>query len=372
MYLTSLRRGTGLIWAPAFLLCVACALPATADEPEGGGSVYVMTNQATGNTIVVFHRDANGSLTKVQEVSTQGQGSGGSGDPLGSQGSLTLAEEGRVLLAANAGSNEVSLLSVTPDGLQFVGKAPSGGTKPVSVAARDDVAYVLNAGGTPNVTALRIGASGQLTTIASVPLPGGANSGPAQVGISPDGEVLVVTEKNTNQIDVFPIDDVQMAAGSSMPSDGATPFGFVFGRQRSLIVTEAAASTISSYAVGSEESHPTLQTITKSLPDMGAAACWIAIDRSRRLAFVVNSGTATISSLAVSPQGDLQLLVPAAANTGAGSAPIDLALTRNGGFLYVISARHGTLTGFRVENGTLGQVAFVSGLPLSIQGIAAR
>lgn len=372
MYLTNLGRGTGWIGAPAFLLCLACALPATAEGPAGDGSVYVMTNQATDNTIVVFHRDANGSLTKMQEVSTQGKGSGGSGDPLGSQGSLTLTDGGRVLLAANAGSNEVSLLSVTPEGLQFVSKAASGGIKPVSVAARDDVAYVLNAGGTPNVTVLRMGTSGQLTMIASMPLPGGANSAPAQVGISPDGEVLVVTEKNTNQIDVFPIDDGQMAAGSSVPSDGTTPFGFVFGRQRSLIVTEAAASTISSYAVGSTESDPTLQTIRKSLPDTGAASCWIAIDRSRRLAFVVNSATATISSLAVSPKGDLQLLVPAAANTGADTAPIDLALTRNGAFLYVISTTKGTLTGFRVENGTLSQVAFVSGLPLSIQGIAAR
>lgn len=376
MFLQTLRRSLEFAGLGACLVSLVLPVTALADEtePNGPGFVYVMTNQASDNTILVFHRGADGSLNKVQELSTQGKGSGGSGDPLGSQGALTLNREGRILLAVDPGSNEISSFIVTEAGLSFASKAASGGTKPVSVAVHGDVAYVLNAGGTPNVTAFKIGVSAQLSVIANstVPVPGGANSAPAQVGISPDGEVLVVTEKNTNQIDLFPIDDGAMAAGSSVPSNGVTPFGFRFGRDRTLIVTEAAASTISSYKIQNAENHPALQTITKSLADSGAASCWIVIDRSRGLAFVVNSGTATISTLSVSPAGALQLVAAAAVSTGSGTAPIDAVLTGNRAFLYVLSTTQGTLTGFRVKNGKSSQVAFVAGLPLSIQGIAAR
>ena len=377
MPLNAIRRTLEVALVSASLLSLTQPFSLLADDDGSFGSagfVYVMTNQASGNTVLVYHRNADGSVSKVQEVSTGGHGSGGGGDPLGSQGALTLSDDGRLLLAVDAGSNEVSSLAVTEDGLQFVSKAPSGGMKPVSVALRGDTAYVLNAGGTPNVTAFRLGLSGQLTAIpsSSRPLPGGANSAPAQVDITPDGEVLVVTEKNTNRIDLFPIDDGSMGAPSSVPSDGAVPFGFAFGHDRTLIVSEAAASTISSYHIQSVENSPTLQTITKSLADGGAAACWILTDRGGRLAFAANSGTNTISSFTVSPNGDLQLLAPVAGRTASGTVPIDMALTRTGAFLYVIGTGNGTLTGFRVQNGQLSPVALVSGLPLSIQGVAAR
>jgi 6-phosphogluconolactonase (cycloisomerase 2 family) len=245
--------------------------------------------------------------------------------------------------------------------------------KPVSVTLRGDTAYVLNAAGTPNVTAFRIDPRGNLTAIAgsTMPLPGGTNAAPAQVGITPDGEMLVVTEKNTNMIDLFPIDDHgSMHAPSTVPSDGATPFGFTFGHGRTLIVSEAANSTLSSYQIQNADNNPTLLTITKSLADGGAAACWIVRDGA--FVFTTNSASNTISSLTLSSHGDLQLLASSAATTPSGTTPIDMALTRNGGFLYVIGTGNGSLTGFRVQAGKLSQVASVTGLPLSIQGTAAR
>src|SRR5262249_12596283 len=87
-----------------------------------GGFVYVMTNQDSGNSVVMFRRAANGTLTHLQDVSTHGLGSGGTNDPLASQGSLVLSSDGRLLFAVNAGSNEISVLGLTPDGLQFLSK----------------------------------------------------------------------------------------------------------------------------------------------------------------------------------------------------------------------------------------------------------
>jgi hypothetical protein len=68
----------------------------------------------------------------------------------------------------------------------------------------------------------------------------------------------------------------------------------------------------------------------------------------------------------------MQLLDPVAANTGSGSVPVDMALTMNGSFLYVIASGHGAVEGFFIQNGELTPVAAVAGLPLSAQGIAAR
>src|SRR5438309_10947597 len=166
MYLKMTRRTLGLTLASASMFLLTQPFRVQADGGSGGPSaVYVMGNQASDNTVLVFQRHPDGSVSKVQEVSTHGVGSGGSGDPLGSQGALTLSDDGDILLAVDAGSNEVSSLMVTGSGLQFVSKAPSGGTKPVSVAVRAGIAYVLNASGTPNVTAFRVGVNGQLTMI---------------------------------------------------------------------------------------------------------------------------------------------------------------------------------------------------------------
>src|SRR5438874_2706531 len=126
MSLNTIQRTLGFAFVGASMLLLTQPFRAVADEDESDNSrfVYVMTNQAADNTILVYRRNVDGSLNKVQEVSTQGQGSGGSGDPLGSQGALTLNDEGRLLLAVNAGSNEVSSLAVTESGVQFVSKAP--------------------------------------------------------------------------------------------------------------------------------------------------------------------------------------------------------------------------------------------------------
>lgn len=373
MLLNTLRRNCRIAALAAPLLLAFQPVRGLADEGGNAGFVYVMTNQASGNSILVFRRAADGAVSQVQQVSTLGLGSGGGHDPLGSQGALTLSEDGRLLFAVNAGSHDVSLLAVKEDGLQFLSKASSGGLRPVSVAVHRDVAYVVNAGGIPNVTALHISAAGQLATIGTRALPGGPNAGPGDVGVTPDGEVVVVTEKNTNKIDLFPADDDgSIGVGSTVPSSGATPFAVTFGRGHSLIVSEAANSTISSYAILNDDNGPTLQMITASLPDGGAAACWIISKRGGRLAFAVNSGSNTLSSIAVSAHGALQLEASDAGSTPSGTGPIDEALTRDGLFLYTIGTGNGTLTGFRVDGPALTPVASVAGLPASIQGVAAR
>jgi 6-phosphogluconolactonase len=81
---------------------------------------------------------------------------------------------------------------------------------PVSVAVKDDLVYVLNAGGTPNISGFTISPETnhliQLTN-SNQNLPGGAPASPAQAGFNPDGSVLLVIEKGTNSIDTFTLQD---------------------------------------------------------------------------------------------------------------------------------------------------------------------
>jgi len=70
------------------------------------------------------------------------------------------------LFAVNAGSNQISVLSISESGLDLVDVVDSGGTRPISLTAHDNLLYVLNEGGTPNITGFTIGDDGTLTALA--------------------------------------------------------------------------------------------------------------------------------------------------------------------------------------------------------------
>src|SRR5207248_2940428 len=73
-------------------------------------------------------------------------------------------------------------------------------------AANGTLVYIVNGSGT--IQGLTFDpVSGHLSAISGSlqPLPGGASAGPGQIGISPDGAVLIVTEKSTNTIDTWQI-----------------------------------------------------------------------------------------------------------------------------------------------------------------------
>jgi 6-phosphogluconolactonase len=369
------RYGLGLLAVTAVGMFLTLAQESRAEG--NSGDVYVMTNQASGNSIMVFHRDAAGSLVFTGTFATGGNGSGTGADPLGSQGSLVLTEDERFLITVNAGSNTVSIFAVDRDGLKLLNDAPSGGSMPVSVAVQHGIVYVLNAGGTPNISGLRIDPwRNQLVPLAGSTqnLPGGAKAAPAQVSFSPDGDVLVVTEKGTNLLDTFRLDDGIAGAGVSFPASGMTPFGFAFGHDDVAIVSNAGAgagtSTVASYRV---EEDGGVDVITPALGDTQTAACWLVVSRNGKFAYTANSASGTISSYAVSRDGSLGLVNITAASLGAGGAPIDMALSRNNRFLYVRDAGHGNVSGFRIEaDGSLTSVGVVSGVPSGAQGVAAR
>src|SRR5216683_7157135 len=184
------RGGTGLT-GPAALR--AARVDVSAVGGSGEGAVYTLTNQTSGNAVAIFTRAADGRLTAAGTVSTGGTGTGAG---LGSQGALALNDEGQLLFAVNAGSNEISAFQVNPEArLSLVARTPSGGTRPISLTVHGHLVYVLNAGGSGNISGFTIDVNGALTPLAGSTRPlSGPAVGPAQVAFSFYVKVPLITE----------------------------------------------------------------------------------------------------------------------------------------------------------------------------------
>lgn len=370
--------GTRLILAVMLLLPLITAFtsPAFADE-EGGGrfAVYTITNEASGNEVAVYERSADGSLTFMDSYPTGGLGSGAG---LGSQGAVILRENGRRLFVVNAGSNQISVLAVRKDGLELLDVVDSGGERPISLTLNGSFLYVVNAGGSGNITGFRVRDNGELLPLdgSTQPLSNGGTGDspqPAQISFSRDGRLLVVTEKATNLIDVFPVENGIAGSPVSHPSAGMTPFGFAFAKRNDLIVSEAFggapdASAVSSYNVEAD----TFDVISPAVGTTQTAACWVVISNNGRYAYVTNTGSSSISSYRIETNGAISLLEAQAGLTGEGSSPADMALSNDGKFLYALGVASDTISIFRVrENGKLQSLGSVD-VPAGAVGLAAR
>jgi 6-phosphogluconolactonase len=346
---------------------------------SSNGVVYTMSNDAAANEIVSLYRAADGTLTQGQTFDTGGLGTS---DGLGNQGGLrgSMSKGDRYLFVCNAGSNDISVLACGPDGLDVVDVEPSGGERPISVTVNGDLVYVLNAGGEGNIAGFRFH-NGRLHLInrSSQPL-SGAGVGPAQIEFSPDGRLLVVTEKATNQIVTYRVRKNGRAEPPMVnASVGQTPFGFAFdGSGKHIVVSEAFGggadqSAVSSYSVGLDGS---LSPVAISVPTTETAACWVAFAGHDRYAYTTNAGSGTITGYLEDPlSGELTILDAdgVTADTGPGSTPLDLASAGGGGeYLYVLAAGTGEIAGFAVgDDGSLSLINRVAGLPANVNGLVA-
>ncbi len=374
---TVTQLGTRILIAALMMLPLVAGFtsPAAADSGSSAGAVYTITNAAAGNEVLVYNRASDGTLTFGGAYATGGLGSG---DGLGSQEAIALSQNKRWLFAVNAGSNEISVFAVKKNSLKLAGVFASGGERPISLTFNDGLLYVLNAGGSGNITGFRFGKGGALSPLAGSTRHlsnhgAGAAPGPAQISFDPDGRVLVVTEKATNLIVTYQVEDGLAGPPVTHASSGATPFGFAIDRRGNLIVSEAfggapGASALSSYNVHEE----TFELVSPSVPTTQTAACWVVISKNGKFAYTTNAGSGSISSYRIGKDGSLTLLEAAAGLTGAGSSPIDMALSKDGRFVYALNAGTHTISAFRVmADGSLEALGEAS-VPAGAVGLAAR
>lgn len=363
------------VFAVLALTALAPVAGAHDDDEATRGAVFTMSNAAAGNSVLIFDRAADGTLTAAGSVSTGGLGTGAG---LGNQGAVVLSANNRWLLVVNAGSNDVSVFRVRHGTLTLTDRVASGGTQPISIALHHGLVYVLNGGIPNNITGFTLSHAGKLTPLAGSTQPLSAPStGPAQVSFSPDGDVLVVSEKATNNLTTYTVgDDGRPGAPIVQPSAGATPFGFAFDRRGRLFVSEAAggapdASSVSSYRVADSG---LLSVISPVVATTETAACWVVVTGNGRYAYTTNAGSGSVAGYRIGRDGSLTLhdADGRTGDTGAGSAPIDMALTRNSQFLYTLNSGNQTLSAFQVRaDGALVAVPGIGGLLASTNGLAA-
>ena len=364
-------------------ILVSVPMAGTADagnHRDFAGAVYTMTNDASGNAVIMFRRTERGHLVRGATFSTEGLGSG---DGLGNQGALALDAANRWLFVVNPGSDDISVFRVEPDGLTLVDKEGSGGRRPISVAVDRNLLYVLNAGGavgdSDTITAFLVGPDGTLSHLDdSTRFLSAGNTGPAQISFSPDGRFLAVTEKATNVIDTWRVGQDGLASSLVVNlSEGATPFGFAFGKRDQLFVSEAAggapdASSMSSYVL---EGDGTLQVVNSAVPTTETAACWVVVTSDGRFAYTTNAGSGSVSGYRIAFDGTITLLDAkgVTGKTGKESGPIDMVLSNDGRYLFTLNGGNNTIGAFEVHvDGKLSRLPRVRGIPAGANGLAAR
>ena len=331
------------------------------------GAVYTQTNDPTGNAVQRFDLGHDGSLEPAGTFPTGGAGLAALG---GRQGAVELSGNGRRLFAVNAGSNTISVFQAGPDRLELIDQIASGGTAPVSIAAARGRVYVLNAGGTANVAAFDR-EDGTLEPLGTQDLAPGA-AGAAQVSVMPDGKSLVVSERVSNRLETLPLDPSgRPGAPVVTVSSGAVPFGFAISQTGTIVVSEAGASTVSSYRGGAAG---TLATVTASTPVGQGAACWVAVSPSGRFAYTGNA-SGSISGYAIAPDGALTALDADGLTAPLIPSPRDLDFDASGRFLVAVSpgnaADGGQVTSFHAAGD--GSLTVVDTAPAAagITGAAA-
>jgi len=288
------------------------------------------------------------------------------------------------LFVVNPGSDDVSVFAVERDGLRLLDRQSSGGRQPISVTVNKHLLYVLNAGGNvganDNIAGFVVDPQGRLAPLhdSTRPLSGDVTA-PSQIRFTPDGKVLVVTEKATNVIDTYTVGHDGRTTGPTVtPSDAQTPFGFDFNNRNELFVADdfndaPGAGALSSYRVLRDGS---LQLVSSAVPANESGACWLVVSHDGRFAYVANTVSSAISVYSIDPRSGGVTFDAAFQSL---HSPTDLDFSRDGRFLYALNPDQlgqGSpgINVFRVDsrNDSLIPLAGVSGLPASVDGLVAR
>ncbi len=333
--------------------------------------VFVQTNEAGTNRVLAFRRGAHGALEPAGEYPTGGAGLGAA--HLGSQGSVILTANGHFLLVTNAGSDDISVFAVQ-DGLAYVETAPSRGIAPMSVTEHDGLVYVLNTGD-PSLVGFTLDAAG-LHAVPGSRRDLAAAADPAQVGFSPDGGTVVVTQRGTNSLVSFPVEQGGLLGDPrEVASSGQTPYGFTFADRQTLVVTEAFGAQVGKAAASSYRlTERGLAPLSRSIGSGRSAVCWAVADGTGRFVYATNFADGAVSRYEVSADGSLAL-DDAVAGTAVEAHPglRDDDISGDGRYLYAIDADAHRIFGWHIgPDGLLTPVGSRNGLPASVAGIAAN
>ena len=104
----------------------------------------------------------------------------------------------------------------------------------------------------------------------------------AQISFTPAGTSLVVTERGTDAISTYSVGTDGLLTGpTAISSSGATPYGFDFGVDGILVVTEAFGGQAGAAAASSYRLNGSLIPVSASVKNTRSEVCWAAVSQGR-------------------------------------------------------------------------------------------
>lgn len=347
--------------------------------------VYTAGNEASSNQVIAFDVDSRGSIIELGRFDTQGQGTG---TPLGNQSAIALDASDRWMFVTNSGSSSLTSFRLQPTGLQLVNVVNSGGYQPISVTVFGTLVYVLNEGSHnpsdpdeiryDNISGFRFTGGGVL-----VPIPNSTRiidntqpTAPAQIGFNKSGTVLLITEKATNTLTTYLVqqDDTPALQPLKRPSAVPTPFGFTFGDRDFVFITEANQGNLGetvSYRIDrvTGEVSNAVDRI-----EQGNAACWTVLSSDQTVGYTTNTADGTVSLYRVNFNGTMDYFFNPSGDTpiASGAGVRDAVLLQNNHFLFTLNNGEGRVRSFWVNRSGAIAPRGMATIPGSATGLIAR
>lgn len=339
--------------------------------------LYTISNASSGNSIVGYHIESNGALSTLpgSPYSTGGLGQGTSLLVSGDSG-LVVSQNQRFLFAPNRGSNDIAVFRIEWNGALTAVRGspfPTGGITPTSLALHDNLLFVSHTGlglfadcTGCDYRGFRVSKTGQLTPIenATIKLSETPPSGPFALRFSPDGRFLVGMETVSSKINVYEVSHeaspeqplLVPAPGSPFDSIGKLPLGFSFNPNNAtqLFISNVEAipgiGSVSSYLFSNSGQ---IAPIDKQVSSGQVSTCWVNVTRDGKWLFATNTDNDTVSSYRIRTDGRLTLVetTPLPRNGVPNSSPIspvDMAMSVDDTFLYVLTRDVPTIISFRI------------------------
>lgn len=362
-----------------FLICLMVAVLMQFANLQAKPNFVYTNNDIDGpNTVSGFSVSADGQLTDIfgSPFLTGGIGFGGF---LFASNRITMHTDGNFVYASNAVSNDVSVFKINKqtgvltlvEGSPFAIDGTSDGA--IALGVTPDGRFLMAANfGSNNITVFRIAKNGRLTQIKGSPFT--TNSGPDGIRVSPNGKFLAVAEPNANQIEMFKIN----RRNGSITSLGVTPgqisvpggglAGVDIDSSNRLLyggVANAVGTIVDGYLISR---HGELSAIPGAPFEVGLGTqnsnvVLIGYLCGReKILFVSNQYSKTVTVFKVARNGRLTLVPGAPFAMNAGFRPSGMAARWDGKLLYVANLSN-AISVFRVKKS--GSLKEVSGSPFS-------
>lgn len=313
---------------------------------------------AGGGQIVAYREDPNaGVLTQL------------AGSPIAAGQaveSLVIHPTGKYLYAANSGSNNISLYTISSTGgLTEVTPRTVTGTSPTLLVmdAGGNFLYAANTGSF-DISVYSINASsGALTPVtqsSGATAPIGLQA--LNMALTPAGDKLYVTGQGAlGYIEEFPVSQgvLGQPVATSPFTTGTNPYGLVIDQSGTHLYTaNKADNSISEFTINADGS--LTEFVSSPVGESYSAPTSLLIDKSGKFLYVTNQGSSNTAAYSIGSDGGLTLL--GNSPFGAGAQPSVLATDSSGKFLFVGNQSSPVIQSFTLNtsNGTLTSVSSYS------------